>query len=89
MTKHLSPKFTNAKQVQNCVPKECKGESKKIPKHHFDTKHFSGCSQTYFRSLKAKTYGTKFSTTLMELVTHTAPSSESTWPQFICQSSSI
>lgn len=66
VTKHLSPNFQNAKQVQNCAPKKCKAELRKTPKHNFNTKHISECLQMYFISLNA-THITKFSTCSLNL----------------------
>lgn len=68
----MSLHFQNVKQVQNGVPKECKGESKKIPKHPFNTKQIAGYLRTYLRHLNAKTHVTKFSTMLIEAATRAA-----------------
>lgn len=89
VTKHLSPNFQNAKQVQNCVPKERKRESKTIPKHHFNTKHISGYLQMCFKSLIVKTHHKSFPRCSLNLPLIQQCLQRALDSQFICQSSPI
>lgn len=81
---NTSINFQNAKWVQNSTTNECKGESKKIPKHHFNMQHIPYLWM-YFRSLKATMYVTEvFPGCSLNL-----PLTQHSLTHFICQSSQI